>query len=303
VNVIFMGMWGVGDIALRTLLDSPDCRITGVVTRPADPDSQDPWRNRVWQSATENGLPIFTSGVNTDVGHEFLKSLQPDLILLAAFWQLIKQPILELPPLGVLNLHGSLLPKNRGVSPLNWALLRGEAQVGLTLHFVDEGMDTGDIVFQEPMAVGQDDTPGELSDRMNTLVPGLVSRALETLAQGHTLPRRSQDHTRATFAPRLRHADLQIDWGQSAVAVRNLIRAACQPNLGAWTNWQEQEIVIWGAQPSGETNAEPGTVLDVNGERLWVACGIGSLVIERRHLVSRASSECIDLRRGDQFKR
>ncbi|MBA3656726.1 MAG: methionyl-tRNA formyltransferase [Gemmatimonadaceae bacterium] len=274
-----LGSWGIGESVLRSALETNGVSVDAVFTRLADSASSDPYRNMVADLAASAGIPVHppkaASGAD---GVALLAQLAPDVILSAAHPTLLAPNLLSVPRFGALNLHGSLLPKHRGTSPVNWALIRDEAETGLTMHYIDEGMDTGDVIYQERVAITDTDTPGTLADRIRALAPQLIKRALTTLVAGHALPRIRQDDTAASYSPRLKGADLSIDWTKSARAVWSFIRGTSQRGLGARTTLAGSEFRVWSAIEPSQPHApspinSPGTVTAASSERIEVQCG------------------------------
>nr|MBA3657905.1 methionyl-tRNA formyltransferase [Gemmatimonadaceae bacterium] len=197
-----------------------------------------------------------------------------------------------------LNLHGSLLPLHRGTSPVNWALIRDERETGLTMHYIDEGMDTGDVIFQERIPISDDDTPGTLSDSIKALAPAMIRRALKKLVDGGQLPRTPQDNSRASFSPRLRNDDLLIDWRKPARTVWSFIRGTSQPGLGARARVGSSEITLWGSlvqsgNVQSQGTAVPGTVIAADDISIDVQCGTGILRILRTHMQCIAGNDTL----------
>jgi methionyl-tRNA formyltransferase len=268
MNLVLMGAWGIGETALATALDVPGWTVVAVLTRPFDAATKDPWRNRVWTLAEHNGVPVNAmQDINAPETVQWLRSLDVDLYLSAAFPKLLRAPVLSIPRFGALNLHGSLLPKNRGTSPVNWALLRDEPQVGLTMHFID---------------VTDDDLPGMLADRIKDLAPPMIREALTRLAQNQPLPRIPQNHALMTLAPRLTVELREIDWTQSARQVWSFVRGLAQPGLGAWTRCNGKRCVLERAkiEKLDGVFSSPGVILQSQGW-LRVACGTGILAVPR----------------------
>jgi len=303
MNLVFMGTWGIGETALATALATPGWQVVAVLTRPFDVTTNDPWRNRVWELAERHGVPVHTTrDINAPQSIEWLRSLDADLFLSAAFPKLLSAQILSIPRFGALNLHGSLLPKNRGTSPVNWALLRDEPQVGLTMHFIDAGMDTGDIVFQKAIDVTDDDLPGRLADRLKDLAPPMIREALTRLAQGQPLPRIPQNHAMMTMAPRLTVELRKIDWTQSARQVWSFVRGLAQPGLGAWTQCNGARCVLERAKIEKLEGvfSSPGTILQ-SQDWLHVACGTGILAVPRASIQIENGELSAEFNFGQRF--
>lgn len=305
MNLVFLGTWGIGETALQAALDVPGWNVVAVLTRPFDMASTDRWRNCVWNLAEQHNIPVSArKDINAPETVEWLASLDADLFLSAAFPKLLRAQVLNIPRFGSLNLHGSLLPKNRGTSPVNWALLRDEPQVGLTMHFIDEGMDTGDIVFQQAIDVTDEDLPFALADRIKELAPPMVRNALTYLRDGTPLPRTPQNHKEMTLAPRLTVEWREIDWAQSARQVWSFVRGLSQPGLGAWTRCEGNTFTLWRAaiETLHDTVSSPGTILEID-DALHIACGTGIITIPQTAIRLQNGAPLIEFNRGQRFEK
>jgi methionyl-tRNA formyltransferase len=219
-----------------------------------------------------------------------LRNLQPELIAVAAYGQFLPQSILDLPRFGCLNVHTSLLPKYRGAAPIQWAVLNGDTETGVTIMKMNAGMDTGDIVSQERTPIGPSDTSETLHDRLAILGAALLARTIPDYVAGRIQPS-PQPADGVSHAPKIRKTDGQIDWTDTAIAIWNRIRAMT-PWPGAFTHLPGPDgdrshlLKIWDAEPS-DTGGPAGEILRVDREGLWVGCGEGSL---RVHALQREGS-------------
>lgn len=207
-----------------------------------------------------------------------LRGLKPDVIVVVAFGRILPPVILDLAPRGCINLHASLLPKYRGAAPIQWAIINGEPETGVTTMRLDPGMDTGDILLQERMPILPEETAGTLSTRLAERGAELMIRTLKGLESGEIVPVR-QDHNRATLAPILEKESGNIDWTDSAVHILNRIRGLT-PWPGAYTFYQDERWSIWKARlGDAPTDRPPGTILTVHRDVFSVATGQGVLEI------------------------
>ena len=267
MRIIFMGTDRFAVPTLKAVIDS-DVELLCVITQPDRP------RGRklklapspVKEVALESNLPIHQPERvrRREFVEEVLRPLAPDVIIVVAFGQILPETILNLPPLGCINLHPSLLPKYRGAAPVQRAIMNGEKETGITVMFMDEGEDTGDIILQEKMEIDISDTAELLSQKLAELGARLIQKTLQ-LAQSSSLPRRTQDHSKASHAPKLEKEDGSIDWRKSAFEIHNLIRGTT-PWPGAYTTFGEAiRLKIWESRllelpcPS----ASPGTITDI----------------------------------------
>ncbi|GIP32952.1 methionyl-tRNA formyltransferase [Paenibacillus sp. J2TS4] len=292
MNIVFMGTPDFAVPSLEMLLDN-HYPVKAVVTQPDRPKG----RKRtltpppVKQAAELRGLPVLQpERIRREEAVEQIRQLEPDLIVTAAYGQLVPKSILELPRYGCINVHASLLPKYRGGAPIQHAILRGEKVTGVTIMYMAEGLDTGDMISRVEVPITDDDTAGTLFDKLSLAGAELLKRTLPDLLAGkvQAVP---QDHEQATLAPNIRREDERIDWSRPANELYNQIRGL-NPMPGAFTTWNGQVLKIWasrkpeGAGPgaalggiAGERDhaAAPGTVLKALPEGLEVATGQGSL--------------------------
>lgn len=238
------------------------------------------WFRSVSLTAAVHGIPVYApDDINHPIWVEKLRALKPDYIFSFYYRQMVKPVILDIPTHGCLNLHGSLLPKYRGRCPVNWALVNGESQTGVTLHYMTPHPDDGDIVAQEKVAIDTDDTARTLFAKMETASGKLLDQALPLLAAGKA-PRRAQDHAQATYFGARRPEDGEIDWSRDAEQIRNLIRAVAAPYPGAFTWIGERKLLVWSASVIPLKNTPPpGTVL--SSAPLQIACGSSALQINQ----------------------
>ena len=225
MRIVFMGTPDFAVPSLEALIKSDD-RVIGIVTQPDRPKGrgQQLTPSPVKVIAEHEHLPVLQPTKMKDPA--FLAELsawKPDLIAVAAFGRILPPAILSLPPRGCINVHGSLLPKYRGAGPIQWALINGENETGITTMLMDEGMDTGAMLLQARITIVPDDTAGSLSPRLAELGGRLLVETLAQLKAG-TLTPRAQDHRQATLAPLLKKEDGLIDWNLSATALANRIR-------------------------------------------------------------------------------
>ncbi len=280
MRVVFMGTPEFAVPSLEALLKSDD-RVVGVVTQPDRPKGrgQHLSPSPVKVIAQREQLPLLQPTKMKDPA--FLAELsgwQPDLIAVAAFGRILPPAILSLPPRGCINVHGSLLPKYRGAGPIQWALINGETETGITTMLMDEGMDTGATLLQAPMAIAPDDTAGSLSPRLAELGGRLLVETLARLKAG-TLTPRPQEHQQATLAPLLKKEDGMIDWTMSATSIANRIRGLT-PWPGAYTFLTPERWTISRAAAIDDTTTlAPGHITALTKDAIHVATGKGVLAI------------------------
>jgi methionyl-tRNA formyltransferase len=282
MRLVFCGTPDFAVPALERLIRARDFQIEAVVTQPDRPRGRglEMALSPVKQTALAAGIPVYQPvKVRSDEAFEFFRRIDPDAVVIIAFGQIVPQRLIEIPPLGWINLHASLLPNYRGAAPIQWAIAEGETRTGLTTMQIDAGMDTGPILLQWETEIGSDETAPELAARMAIAGADLMVNTLEELGAGRIVPR-AQDNSLATMAPMLEREHGRIDWAWSARKIYNRIRGFT-PWPGAYTMFRGNTCHIWGRPAEGATPGEdsgvvePGTARVAGGE-LRVACGEGS---------------------------
>ncbi len=280
MNLIFCG---TPEFAVPTLekLVSQKFALNLVVTNPDEPSGRGYGLKAppVKQAALRAGLEVCQPAKLKDPATvEFLSSRKPDAIVVVAYGHILPQWMIDLPRLGCINLHASLLPKYRGAAPIQWALIRGEPLTGVTTMRIDAGLDTGDILLKREVEIHDDDTSETLGARLSHVGADLMVETLQGLDRGD-LSAQPQDHTQATLAPILKKENGRIDWSLSALEIWNRIRGL-RPWPGAYARFRDKTLHVWAAlrPAAGETMAiEPGSIVATRG-KLRVACGQGSIV-------------------------
>jgi len=286
LRIIFMGTPEFAVPSLQALLDAdPDTvgRVVGVVTQPDRPKGrgQQLAPPPIKVLAQQAGLPVLQPVKMKDP--DFLDTLRgwaPDVIAVTAFGRILPPVLLDLPYWGCINVHGSLLPKYRGAAPIQWAIINGETETGITTMLMDPGLDTGPMLMRATVPIHPTDTAGDLAARLAPLGGRLL---VETIAglKSKTLAPTPQDHAKATLAPLLKKEDGWLNWKDEAPALANRIRGLT-PWPGAYTYHGEERWQIWRAQAAsvGCAEAAPGTILEVTKDALRIATGKGSLLIQ-----------------------
>lgn len=285
MRVVFMGTPAFAVPSLEAL-DASDHEVVGVVTQPDRPKGrgQAVVPCPVKELALAKGLPV--SQPEKIKSPEFLQQLsdwKPDVIAVTAFGRFLPKAILDLPPMGCVNVHGSLLPAYRGAAPIQWALIHGDAETGITTMLMDEGMDTGAVLLQQAVPIEPEDTALELGARLAQAGGALLVETLTRLAGRSVVPR-PQDHARATVAPLLKKEDGVIDWTQSATVIANRIRGL-SPWPGSYTFHHDHRLIIRKGRvdaqggPGGSDGQRPGTILAVGPKSFWVETGEGRIEV------------------------
>ncbi len=277
----------VGYECLDALIQN-DEYVTAVITHEDNPD-EEIWFRSVAALAADYDIPVYTpESVNTPEWIERIRSWEPDLIFSFYYRNMISEEILKIPRLGAFNMHGSLLPKYRGRVPINWAVLRGEQETGVTLHHMVKRADAGDIVDQERVPIGPDDTARDVFAKAVRAARQVLERNIDPLTTG-TAPRRRQDETQATYFGGRKPEDGRIDWTMDAQKIYNLVRAVTHPYPGAFTEIEGKRLFIWHAKPVAGIQGKPGEV--VSSSPLVVATGQGGLEITTMQWERRREEE------------
>jgi len=287
-RIIFFGTPSFALPTLRTLFEGPD-EVIAVVTQP----DREKGRGRkvlfspVKELALQHDLiPLQPERVKEEAFQEAVRSLQPDLIVVVAYGQILTKSILKIPKYGAVNVHASLLPKYRGAAPIAWTILNGEKVTGVTTMVMDEGMDTGDILLQAEVPIGDDETCEALHDRLASSGARLLLETVEKMKGGNIQPI-PQDHSKATYAPPLKKEDGHIDWKKEAMEIDRQIRAF-NPWPGAFTKLGDQWLKIYKGEirekaPIGKA----GAVVWVGLDFIEVGTGKDSFLIREVQLEGR----------------
>jgi methionyl-tRNA formyltransferase len=276
MRIVVHGQQAFGRAVLERLVERGEDVVGAFCAPDRDGRPDDPLK----EFALEKGLTLHQpASWKTEDAAELMQSFAPDLCVMAYVTLLVPQPVLDIPKLGTIQYHPSLLPLHRGPSSINWPIIQGETKTGLTIFWPDEGLDEGPVLLQKGVAIASDDTLGSLY--FNHLFPMGVDAMLEAvdLVRDGKAPRVEQDHSQATYESWCRKADAEIDWSKSAPEVYNLVRGT-NPQPGAWTKVGENELKIFDCNPA-EASGAPGEVAGMTEEGFTVACGDGGLLVRR----------------------
>ncbi len=284
LRVVFFGTAQLACPPLRALAQHPDYQLAAIVTQPDRPRGRHlhPQPSPVKAAASPLGLPIWQPQRARNA--EFLRqlaALEPHLVVVVAYGQLLPASLLQIPTLGCLNVHASLLPQYRGAAPIQWAILNGDAETGVTIMKIDEGLDTGDILTQRITPIHHHDTAETLHDRLATLGAQLLLETLPDYVHGQIQPR-PQPAEGSSYARKITKEDGQIDWHRPAQELHRRIRAFTPwPGAFTWLHHPPRPVLvkIWHAQPEPGTHPTPGSILDSTPNGITVACGQGTLRI------------------------
>lgn len=282
MRIVFMGTPDFAVGSLQALCESGKHEILAVVTQPDRPKGRG---NKLLQTpvkeyALAQGLTVYQpQKVKTPEFVELLHELQPELIVVAAFGQFLSKEILELPKYGCINVHASLLPKYRGAAPIQYAIIKGEKESGVTIMQMDIGMDTGAMLDKVVVPIAENTTMGELHDALREQGATLLLQVIDKIAAG-TAVAEPQDDAQATYATLLDRSMEHIDWSKTAQEVHNLIRGF-NPAPSTFTKLPNgKSLKIWGSKMTGKSStAAAGTVIETGKHSFFVACGEGVLEI------------------------
>ena len=274
MRIVFMG---TPDFAVPTLtaLIEGGHEVVAVVTQPDKPKGRGKavLMTPVKEKAIEYEIPVYQPVKVRDPEFvELLKTMAPDAIVVVAFGQILPKSILDLPKYGCVNVHASLLPKYRGAAPIQWAVIDGEKESGVTTMMMDVGLDTGDILLVQRTPIGPEETAGELFDRLAPMGADCLKKTVRALEEKRITPVK-QDEQKATYAPMLDKTMAELDFTRPAAELHNLIRGL-NPWPVAYTHYGDKKLKVFAARVE-QGSGEPGTVLDA--DRFVIACGEGAL--------------------------
>ncbi|HUJ82799.1 MAG TPA: methionyl-tRNA formyltransferase [Candidatus Acidoferrales bacterium] len=276
LRILFCGTPEFAVPSLRALLAAPDISIEAVITQPDRPRGrgQETASPPVKDVALVAGLHVFQpEKIKSESAQEFIAKIKPDAIVIIAYGQIIPAGLLEIPRLGWINVHASLLPKYRGAAPIQWAIINGETRTGVTTMRIDAGLDTGPMLERTEIEIGTDETAPELSRRLADVGASLIVSTLGKLERGEFVPR-AQDNSQASLARPLKKEDGATDWSLTAAQIYNRIRGL-EPWPGVYTTFRGHVMQFWGTPALIGERGEPGLIRASHGEVL-VACGGGT---------------------------
>lgn len=297
MKILFAGTPEFAVPSLEVLCDSPH-EVIALLSRPDRPRGRS--RKPVWPEtkkvAAERGVPVFQpQDLKTPEFEETLKALSPDLIAVVAYGKILPAAALDAPPFGCVNVHASLLPSYRGAAPINWAIAKGEKKTGVTIMHIDEELDTGDILAQSEVRIGDEETAWELSKRLSLKGAELLLQTIARIEKNEISPVK-QDPAAATYAPLLSRKDGRVDWTRDAEEIKNLVRAMT-PWPSAHTTLGGKNLKISRAL-SGPGQGRPGEIVSLGGESLDVATGNGVLQILSLQIEGARKMDASEFKRG-----
>ncbi len=292
---------GTPDFAVPCLQSIIDEKydVVGVFTQPDKPKGRGYVMTPppVKELAIKYSIPVFQpQKMREEETLNLFKSLNPDLVIVVAYGKILPKEILDIPPYGCINVHASLLPKYRGAGPIQWSVINGEKETGVTTMYMDVGLDTGDIIINNSLKIGENETAGELHDRISLLGSETLIKTLKLLEKGE-IKRTKQDDTQATYAPMLDKNLCEIDFSKDALTVHNLIRGL-SPWPIAVTKLKDKTLKIHRSlYIKKNTFSKPGEVVENDG-KLVVSCGRGCIEILELQLEGKKRMNTTDFLRG-----
>ncbi|WP_223066472.1 methionyl-tRNA formyltransferase [Paenibacillus caui] len=306
MNIVFMGTPQFAVPSLEMLIEE-GYRVAGVVTQPDRPQGRKKilTPTPVKEAALKHGIPVLQpQRMRAPEAVAEVVALKPDLIVTAAYGQILPKAVLELPKFGCLNVHGSLLPKYRGGAPIQRAIINGEKDTGITLMYMAEGLDTGDMIAKTVVPIEADDTSGSVFEKLSVAGAQLLREQLPLILEGRA-DRIPQNDAESTYAPNLSRDDEKIDWSADSESIRNRVRGLL-PFAGGFTLWNGAVFKVWEVkkcEPSGKRDGQaPGTVVGLSDKGIEVQTGDGSVLLTRIQPAGKKAMDASEFLRGGQMK-
>lgn len=298
LRIVFMGTAAFALPTMKAVAAAEE--LVAVVTQPDRPKGRgrEVAQTPVKALALDLGLPVLQpERVKDPPFLSQLARLQPELIVVAAFGQILPAALLDIPSLGCVNVHPSLLPKYRGAAPINWAIIKGETRTGVSIYLMDKGMDTGAILMTREVEIAEAETAEELGERLSGIGGGLIKEVINGLKAG-TLKPKPQDEKAASYAPFFKKVDGLIPWQEPASQIRNRIRGMV-PWPVAYAAWQGKMLKVYKGR-IGTGSGTPGEIISLDSG-IEVACGEGSIFIEELQIEGGKRIRCAEFCRGHRL--
>ena len=303
MNIIFMG---TPDFAVPTLevIYKNGHDISLVVTQKDKPKGRGKKVSYtpVKEKAIELGLRVYQpENVNTNDSIEVMKKLSPDVVVVVAYGQILKEDILSIPKFGCINVHASLLPKYRGAAPISWAVINGESKTGITTMMMSKGLDTGDMLLKTEIDIGENETASELHDRLMYIGADLLIETLKRIQAGNII-KTPQNHSESTYAPIMTKELGKIDWNMEGRTIKNLVRGT-QNWPGAYTIYKGEKIKIHKVEICDKFSpCKNGTVVKVNDEGIFVNAKDTCVILKTIQFPDKRSMDVGEYLRGNDFE-
>lgn len=304
MRVVFMGTPEFAVPTLKVLLEDENIEVVGVFTQPDKPKGRGKKLAMppVKELALENNLEVFQpEKIKTSESVALLKELNPELIVVVAFGQILSKEILDIPKYGCINVHASILPAYRGAAPINWAIIKGEKTSGVTTMFMDVGLDTGDMIYKEYVEISEEDNSSTLHDKLSSAGYTVLKKTIDNLKKGD-LPREKQIEEESSYAPIMDKSLGKVNWKNSAEDIYNLVRGVI-PWPGAHTTINDDVMKIWGVKKSSKkTDKAPGMIIDVTQEGIYVATNDGVVVIDEIQMPNKKRMPVKEYLKGNKIE-
>jgi methionyl-tRNA formyltransferase len=303
MRLVFIGTGEIGLPTLRALLESGEHSVAGIVTQPDKPFGRDQRMEPppIKKAFAQQSLPFLQPRrIKEREAIEKIRALEPDIIVVMAYGQILPREVLEIPPAACLNLHASLLPRWRGAAPVQAAIAAGDLETGITVVYMDEGLDTGDILLQRKIEILPNETGESLHDRLSQIAPEALLESMRLMANGQA-PRIRQDGNLANYAPKLNREAGRIDWTQTAESIERKIRAY-NPWPGAFTavagkTEKTHHLKVFSAAVIDQTGS-PGEIVCADQRGLVVAAGRQALSLQEVQLEGKRRMAATEFLRG-----
>ncbi|MCR5330089.1 MAG: methionyl-tRNA formyltransferase [Lachnospiraceae bacterium] len=298
MRVVFMGTPEIAAMVLESLIGSKH-EVAAVVTQPDKPNSRGNAVifSAVKQLALEHGIPVLQPlKASSEESVAKIAEYAPDIIVVAAYGQILKENLLNLPRYRCINVHASLLPKYRGASPIQWAVINGDEKTGISIMYMEKGLDTGDVILQESLKLAEDETAGSLHDRLGQLAGPVLLEAMDLIEKGQARPVK-QDDSLSSYVSMLDKSMGELDFTKTSEELERLIRGLI-PWPGAYTRINGKMLKIWKAVIGDVEGLKPGEIYTAKVGELYIGTGNGSLNILELQLEGRKRMFTSDFLRG-----
>lgn len=303
MNIVFMGTPEFAVPSLTSLYEN-GYNISLVVTQKDKPRGRGKKMRPtpIKKRALELGLEVYQpDSINSTESINKLRGLSPDCIVVIAFGQILKREVLDIPRYGCINIHASLLPKYRGAAPINWAIINGEKETGITIMEIDEGLDTGDMLNYKKIPIMEEDDSETIHDKLSILGSQLIVETIEGLKDGSVV-KVPQDDSLSTYASMLSKDTGKIDWNSSGGKIENLVRGL-KPWPSAYMIYNGENVKIHKVKVAEKFSKEGnGVVVKVSNEGIWVNCDDSCIIIEELQFPSKRKMHVSEYLRGNQFE-
>ncbi len=305
MRIVYMGTPEIAATVLTEIITSGKHQVLAAVTQPDKPKGRgmEMVFSDVKKEALKYGIPVFQPEKASDPAFiEEIKALNPDIIVVTAYGKILKPALLAIPKYGCINVHASLLPKYRGASPIQWAVINGETESGVTIMYMAEGLDTGDMILQKELRLDSKETAGSLHDRLAALGGPAVLEAMDMIEEG-IAPRIPQEEALANYVTTIDKSFGKVNFSEDALRIERLIRGL-NPWPGTFTYIDGKMLKLWDAEvladykcPKDKANI-PGVVVEVNKDSFVVLCGTGALKVLKVQLEGKKQMDAADFLRG-----